>query len=284
MTRSLLRDSLIFLFPDRKDDIASNIDPGEYGLESYYCRLLCIFIFVLQIADEFQNISDLIRFLWILPTEDDPWIDYDPPVKDTFNVAELEYVGFKVNGMPLKWKIINVLVLLVPRIFIWRMLTMAGVHFLMETAAMVDQIVNTTALSFVLTVDEMILERLATTATKTIVSNCKGYSLYDDRLQDAGDQETLERYYVQELSWFNAGHTFPLLPKRLFWTVLLMAAFTVEYYWHNCIRTEDGSIVSKDVYLPTTPHLNFMCFVQKFFSLSEEMHVETAFWSRDNMA
>merc|ERR1719183_3113366 len=168
------------MFPDRKEEIGANVVPGEYGVESYWCRLLCIFIFVLQIADEFENIRHLASFLWRLPSENSQWIEYDPPVKDVHEMGELSHLRFKVNGMPLKWKILNVIWLLIPRIFIWRMLTMAGVHFLMETAAMVDQIVNTTALSFVLTTDELIFERLAAQATRHIMSVLEDYQLFDD--------------------------------------------------------------------------------------------------------
>lgn len=285
ITRKLFRDSMLILFPDRKSDILNNVDPGEYGLESYYCRWLCIFIFVLQIADEFQNIRDLVHTLWKLPSEGEPWIEYNPPAKDAHGHDELDYVTFRVAGIPRGWKVWNILFVLMPRIFIWRMLTMAGVHFLMETAAMVDQIVNTTALSFVLTTDELILERLATKATRHIMEGVKARELFDDsHLVGASDQETLDRYYLQELSFCHSGYTFPLFPKRLFWTILLMALFVIEYYVHNCVYTEDGALVSKDVFLPVSAHMDLWCFFNKFFSISTEKHVEEPFWSMPHAA
>merc|ERR1719316_2598494 len=78
-TRIFFRDSLGGPFPDRKDEINASIDPGEYGVESYSCRFLCIFIFMLQIADEFQNCIDLIYTLWLLPSETQTWLQYQPP-------------------------------------------------------------------------------------------------------------------------------------------------------------------------------------------------------------
>merc|ERR1712137_642950 len=50
-TRKFVRDSLQVIFPDLSDEIAEKVDPGEYGLEGYYCRLLCIFVFMVGIAD-----------------------------------------------------------------------------------------------------------------------------------------------------------------------------------------------------------------------------------------
>merc|ERR1719359_959667 len=47
IARVFLRDSLASLFPDRLSDIDRVADPGEYGLESYYLRLACCFLFVI---------------------------------------------------------------------------------------------------------------------------------------------------------------------------------------------------------------------------------------------
>jgi hypothetical protein len=285
-TRRFVRDSLVAMFPDRKDEITGNVDPGEYGLESNYCRWLCIFIFVLQIADEFQNITDLIKLLRRLPSaesHDAPWVNYDPPCKDVHGIAELDLVKFEVNGMPFRWKVFNTVFLLIPRIFIWRMLTMAGVHFLMETAAMVDQIVNTTALSFVLTTDELILERLATKAARHIMADITDYSLFDDSsLKSDTDHETLNRYMTEEMSWMGR-HVFPLWPRRLFYTVALMAVFTAEYYFHNCEQMFDGSWVSMSVFLPEKAHLDLRTFLWKFFSLNAEPPGEP-FWTMPEQA
>jgi len=157
---------------------------------------------------------------------------------------------------------------------------MAGVHFLMETAAMVDQIVNTTALSFVLTTDELILERLATKATRHIMEVLEDHQLFDHTPFENETQEiSMKRYREWEMNWWSNGHKFPLVPMRLCWTTLLMASFTAEYYFHNCRLTADGSYVSKDVSLPDNAHLNMGIFISKFFSLPDVENPDTTFWS-----
>jgi len=139
---------------------------------------------------------------------------------------------------------------------------MAGVHFLMETAAMVDQIVNTTALSFIFTVDEMILERLTTKATKHMMANLTDYPLFNIKEHDEEhDQAVLDRYEENEMHWTWRCKDCWLLPRRLAWSVLLMTVFTLEYYHHNCTRLEDGSWISKDISLPILAHLNPLCLI-----------------------
>lgn len=286
-TRGFLRDSLQALFPERADEIGEVLNPviGEYGVESYYCRLLCIFVFVLQIADEFQNIRQLCKTLRLLPREEakeSPWVQYKPPaepcIDDPHGLKSLKCVYFAVNGMPRRWKIFNVLFLVIPRVFIWRMVTMAGVHFLMETAPMVDQIVNTTALSFVLTTDELILERLAAMATKHIMSNLKDYQLFDySTLEGESDELLLERYNTHEMSWCGA-HQFPMIPNRLVWTSFFTLLFVIEYYYHNCKRSENGGWVSNDLYLPENAHLDWWYFVTIAFGW-EHTEGELNIWS-----
>jgi len=280
-TRKFTRDTLQQLFPDLKDKIGDAVDPGEYGLESYYCRFLCIFVFMVAIADEFQNIRDLVGLLYYIPALESTWVQYDKPdsAPKACGEDDLKYVRFFVNGMPLRWKVFNCLFLLIPKIFIWRMLTMAGVHFLMETAAMVDQIVNTTALSFVFTTDELILERLTTKATKYIMSNLEDYELFDSTTFDnESDEQTLDRYNREEMTCHWSIADWWLFPRRLFWSIALMAIFLSEYYWHNCEKSRDGGWVSVDMYLPPEAHLEIGSFVKKFFSLPHNT-IGGAFWT-----
>lgn len=158
---------------------------------------------------------------------------------------------------------------------------MAGVHFLMETAAMVDQIVNTTALSFVFTTDELILERLSTKATKHIMANLEEYELFDrTQYENESDQEALERFSAQEMTWrVDARRDWWLLPRRLFWSVVLMILFLAEYYYHSCEQMEDGSWVSTQMFLPISSHLDIKSFIGKFFSMTHAPHSEDAFWT-----
>jgi len=283
-TRKFVRDAMLQIFPDKTDQINTLLDPGEYGVESNYCRLLCVLVFVLQIVDEFTNIMDFARLLRRMPTVETAWIEYEVPPDhigaDPHGSKHLEYCHFVVSGMPMRWKIFNLFFILIPRIFIWRMLAVAGVHFLMETAAMVDQIVNTTALSFVLETDEVILDRLGTKATKYMMRRLENHQLFDHTPFEGESQDTsMKRYGEEEMRWWAGRARFPIVPRRLIWTFVLAAFFLAEYYFHNCAFTPDGSLISIDVSIPESAHLSFRQFVQKFFSIPEVENPETAFWT-----
>merc|ERR1712176_553065 len=47
-TRNFVHNALAALLPDQKDLIAQHADPGEYGLENYWIRALCIWFFVMS--------------------------------------------------------------------------------------------------------------------------------------------------------------------------------------------------------------------------------------------
>merc|ERR1711959_69661 len=113
--------------------------------------------------------------LYHLPSESAEWISYSTPawhpdhdksyMKAVHGHTELELVNFQVAGMPRIWKVINFIIVFVPKLVIWYNLTFAGIYFLMETAGIVDQLVNSTALGFILNISKMFLERMSSKAT-----------------------------------------------------------------------------------------------------------------------
>jgi hypothetical protein len=51
-------------------------DPGEFGLESYYCRLICVVIFMIAGISEIIACVDMARLLWWVPTFNEPWVEH----------------------------------------------------------------------------------------------------------------------------------------------------------------------------------------------------------------
>merc|ERR1711879_592903 len=74
-TRTYARDSLKALFPDRVDEIHAKIDPGEYGVESYWCRWLCCFIFMMSVMSELFLNVEMLKLVWFVPSRNEPWIE-----------------------------------------------------------------------------------------------------------------------------------------------------------------------------------------------------------------
>lgn len=284
-TRMFLKDSLAMVLPGQAASVESNLDPGEYGVESGFCRLICTFVFIVQVADEFEKILSLAWMLWALPDNGKAWVTYQVPtwgtkeyVKKVHGHEELDLVSFQVQGMPVMWKVINVLIILIPRTLLWKNLAFAGVYFLMETASMVDEIVNTTALAFVLGIDELILERLTTPMARHIMANISPLKFYDENHLDSDPDETVISNFINsEIGCGNIRRKLGnIIPRRLLWTLTFTAFFLWEYYTTNCVTTEDGSWVSRDMYLPPDAHLNPLCL---FIHCREHDKGTEAFWT-----
>merc|ERR1712183_383788 len=128
------------------------------------------------------------------------------------------------------------------------------------------------ALAFVLSIDEMVFERLATLAAKHIMQNLENLALFDtNEEENETDSEVLERFYREEVARGKLGILAVILPKRLLSILLLLALFVFKYYTFNCQRSEDGSYVSNPIHLPADVRYNPLSFVYGFF-LSESEH------------
>jgi len=289
--RRFWRDILIDIFPDKEEAIGVNVDSGEYGLQSYYCRLLCVFILSIAIAEEFQNVISMAMLLWMTPTEAAKWVSYDVPqwgtkeyVKQLKGMKELDFVSFFVAGIPLHWKIINLIILLIPKAVIGRLFAAAGIFFLMESSDIVSTIVNTTALCFVQHIDELVFERLTTRMTRVLMNNIQDLILFDPSENDhIEDDEMLDHYGVDEIDrpvmtrklWW-------LLPRRLCLILFIMGLLVTEYYYKNCDRTESGSWISKEIPVPASSHIKFHCFLRHVGFFSDCVHKQSYFWTKEN--
>merc|ERR1719456_1045051 len=86
---------------------------------------------------------------------------------------------FKVAGMPQRWKVVNYLAIVIPKLMLWVFTVNAGIRFLMETAGVVDLILNSVAMGFILEIDELIADRLSNDATKHVMATVEDFPLYD---------------------------------------------------------------------------------------------------------
>merc|ERR1712060_40133 len=157
----------------------------------------------------------------------------------------------QVAGMPRGWKIWNFCIVLIPKCALWFALVCSGVHYLMESAGIMEVVVNAMALTFVLDVDEMIFARLSTSVTKHIMSSLEDLPLFDISPDESEeDHEVLRRYQQEEVGPRRWRKVVMVLPKRLLIIICMQAFFMVMYYYRNCVRQPDGSFVSKEMFLP----------------------------------
>jgi len=264
ITRTFARDSLKAVFPEQASKIDKMVDPGEYGLESYNCRVVCCFIFMLTVIDDVRSTTSLFYYLMHLPSTAAKWIKYEVPswaekdyVKSVHGWNELNFVKFGVAGMPVKWKVVNVCVVILPKLIIWLMLVFCGFHFLMETAGIVDLIMNSMALTFILSLDEMIFDILTSAPVIHMMTNLEDFPLYNlDQLEKSTDEELMSSFQEKEMTskWKQVLRM--MVPAKLRLVVVIMPFFVVKYYIMNCHWTADSSLVSNPLYYPPSQSFN----------------------------
>jgi len=272
--RNFVKQALLDVFPEHAHTTNAQVDPGEYGLESQFCRYLCIFLFVISLMGEAEGIRCLWRLIYHLPNTAGTWLHYEVPdwdedkhkAKALRGYTELDLVKLQVAGMPVMWKVINGLVLLLPKCLVWYWTANAGVTFLMETASINSTIINSTALAFILNIDELLFNCATTDAIKHIVSSMDGKYLYDqDEEENMPDDNVIKAHAEAQLKpcLHDCLH---IIPMKLVGAVAVAAYGIIAYYNGHCVTDPSGVFVSKDMFLPKTVNYGpFEAFLPFFF-------------------
>jgi len=274
-SRQFVKTSLEALFPDRLDDIRKNVDPGEYGMESYSCRWLCCFIFMMSVMSELFLNFRMLRLLCAVPNENEPWLQLKDD--DTEASSWLDAAEVRVAGMSPGWKIINIIFVFIPKMLLWKITAEAGVVFLMETASIEDIIVNSVALTFVLNIDEMFFE-LMSDAAKVMLECHEELKFYDETQEENLPEELImeEHCVRQNLRHWRIWDTLELFPVKLVAVFLLTLWFAANYYVERCNYAGNAHWLSKDMYLPKSIHFSILSAY--FSSFFPNPHLDEPFW------
>jgi hypothetical protein len=275
--RNFVKDSLKALFPDRSKEIDAKIDVGEYGVESYWCRLSCCFIFMISCMGELVVTYKQLQLLYKIPTADEPWIETkQSDGEEAQLVGSIEEVRIAIAGMPLAWKFINFVLVVLPKFFLWRMTAVTGVAVLMDTSGIDDIITNSVGLTFILSLDELICEALMPEEIENFVLATESFPLFDPTTSCVGDMSLLtEAQILQEYQKSQHGiwawgfwDLVTLLPLKLLMALLGTVGFVYEYYYKHCTTNGDDAnrLISKTIYVPQSMHFGWLnAFLPHFF-------------------
>eukprot|EP00929_Paragymnodinium_shiwhaense_P066689 TRINITY_DN3347_c0_g2_i2.p1 TRINITY_DN3347_c0_g2~~TRINITY_DN3347_c0_g2_i2.p1 ORF type:complete len:158 (+),score=26.41 TRINITY_DN3347_c0_g2_i2:108-581(+) len=148
----------------------------------------------------------------------------------------------------------------------------------METASIDDVIVNSGALTFILNIDELVYDTVTMAQTKYMMENCEGYPLEDEGdawIKQPGPADPRKDTVLRKKA--AASHWSEAVPWRALLVVVLWIGNMWLYYNNNCMRAQDGSWVSKPVYLPETPEISWpSAFFPSFFPVAHSG--DTPFW------
>ncbi|CAK9010192.1 Uncharacterized protein SCF082_LOCUS10575 [Durusdinium trenchii] len=189
--------------------------------------------------------------------------------------------------MPLHWKIINLFVIIIPKLLLWWLTAQSGTTFLMErvgkhrgfhplllgarggfageTSAIDNMVVNSVALAFILQIDELLCSELmpGSETTKTLLDMVQDYELHGYTEAGDGDEDDgfhsgqdYEKHLDADWSWYEI---MSLVPYKLVVVLLFTMLFVRLYYWTHCVQNEDGGYVSREMRHPLTTHFSFLC-------------------------
>merc|ERR1719440_2056035 len=180
--------------------------------------------------------------------------------------------------MSITWKIINVLLVWVPKMLLWRLTCEVGMTFLMETPNIEDSIVNCVALTFVLRIDEMFFE-LMSEAIKMMLEAHEELKFYDLSAESLDEDSIMQRFgWGQALRKWKLMDCFSCLPKYLTVVMIMTIAFMFLYYVQRCEYVGGGHWHSKPMYMPLSVKFSPWCaFFPFFFSTPSETE---PFWTQ----
>jgi hypothetical protein len=231
---------------------------------------------------ELNIIVKMLELIYQIPSVAEPWIE----AREKLPVlGGLEEVRLRIAGMPLRWKFVNVVVVILPKAALWKLTCESGMTFLMETSGIQDIIVNSVALTFIVTLDQLIMSALMSEETRNIVANVEDYRLWDPTTSCVGDialqtdDEILENYKeAQAFKKCGCKDIVDIMPLKLIFALLLTFLYIGQYYWKYCkFDQENFRFISKDVFLPKTPQMAwYQAFLPNLFPVERE---EKPYWT-----
>jgi hypothetical protein len=243
-----MRDILTFSLKGTRhehliDQVEEKFDPGEWGMENYFCRLLASFIFMTAEVREFCKTAELLVVLWKTPSRSDSWVHRVHC--EHWKADPLKSLRFTIAGIPRMWKVFIIVFLVIPKSLLLYNVCWMGLRFLMETAGIFNVLMSAATMDFILNTDELLFDYLGTVTSKRIMSTLKGFPVHED-------------INMNNVGWFQAAKL--TLPKQLLITFLAFFVFEARYYLLNC-QWSDGMWVSKPMYLPKSVYYTLWHFI-----------------------
>lgn len=225
-------------------------------MESYWCRLTTVVLFIMSMLPELNACLNYIRFFWEIPTNGESWLKYSKSeVASDAKPDPWEKVTFQVSGVPLHWKLFYFIVLAIPRLMICHFVLREGMQLLMETSGITDAVLGACAMSFVTDIGGMIFKCLAPRPVAAIMP----------RLQQPPP-------IPQDKT--NPTKVLLIIPGKIVALFVVLAIYLFDYYHEHCMVSADGTWVAKDAYLPEST-----VFTLSNMLFHNQKYEEEPFWT-----
>jgi hypothetical protein len=198
---------------------------------------------------------------------------------------------------------------LVPKLLLCHYVLREGVKLLMDTAGIMDMVLGAMSMGFVLSIDEVIFDTIASVQTKHIMAALVETDFSPDEIwiQDSEGpagiprNETDTSYtgiprnieIVTDTSYTQNGAEVAkplalwrllliMFPRRLAIVIAVVCVYVSKYYIEKCVF-KHGQWISKDMYLPLTTEYSVRDFVFDCFLHTLPRSLEP-FWTMPDAA
>jgi len=268
------KQALLDVLPDQEDAINTKVDPGEYGIENYWCRFVCLFLFTLSVLHEIVTCLRMALLLWSVPSsgKELAWITHKYDDRLRRNVAK-----YRVGGMPVYWKVIIFLLVFLPKLALCHFVLLEGTLLLMDTSGILDGVLGALSMSFVLGIDEMLYDAMTSAAATSIMKRLEQALEEEETAQEQA--EDAGKVHPKQTFWCSIALIRQIIPARVVATLAVMAFYVSRYYWFKCKWSDQWQMwVSKDMYAPQGASYSLGDFVLNGF-FKTVPHGSEPFWT-----
>uniref|UniRef100_A0A7S2AJI7 Uncharacterized protein n=1 Tax=Alexandrium andersonii TaxID=327968 RepID=A0A7S2AJI7_9DINO len=175
------------------------------------------------------------RFVFLSPTlhgrtenHVEQWISFDEPDPETKRLMSLlgkkdiDCITFKMAGMPLRWKVLWAWPVILVRFMITSVLAFVGFRFLMNSAGVIDQILNAVALFFIVELDLIMFTTFAKDMTRDIMDRLEPYRMPAERAK-------IESFVWKALRQEKSYTSWDVIRRTIRFSRVIVAVFFLQW-------------------------------------------------------
>eukprot|EP00490_Sorites_sp_Unknown_P012545 CAMPEP_0114694850 /NCGR_PEP_ID=MMETSP0191-20121206/70668_1 /TAXON_ID=126664 /ORGANISM="Sorites sp." /LENGTH=410 /DNA_ID=CAMNT_0001990301 /DNA_START=38 /DNA_END=1270 /DNA_ORIENTATION=- len=260
------KQALLDVLPDQEDAINTKVDPGEYGIENYWCRFVCLFLFTLSVLHEIVTCLRMALLLWSVPSsgKELAWITHKYDDRLRRNVAKYR-VGGLLAGVSAQAGS-------VPLCLVGGHLAFDGHlgHFGRCPGCFVHELRPGC-------IDEMLYDAMTSAAATSIMKRLEQALEEEETAQEQA--EDAGKVHPKQTFWCSIALIRQIIPARVVATLAVMAFYVSRYYWFKCKWSDQWQMwVSKDMYAPQGASYSLGDFVLNGF-FKTVPHGSEPFWT-----
>lgn len=165
--------------------------------EVHWLRKICVLAFIVTMFKDARQSFEMFRLMYALPSEKGDWLVVTETEEITARKdkggarTSADYqVGYQVEGMTSFWKVLNIVLFLVPKLIIWVGLFWNGSIWLMNTPDRDELILNAVSLVFVIDFDEVLYAAVTESDTQQRMEDLQSWKPEPEQTSDGEPSST----------------------------------------------------------------------------------------------